>query len=50
MNEQERKDALARIREFLSTVRDDKRSVLSVSDVIICTRRLELDLFGETTA
>ncbi len=50
MDEQEQKDALARIREFLSAVRDGKRSVLSVSDVIVDTRGLELALFGETTA
>ncbi|KKL66026.1 hypothetical protein LCGC14_2149060 [marine sediment metagenome] len=50
MNKQEQKDALAHIREFLSAVRDGKRSVLSASDVITDTRRLELALFGETTA
>ncbi|KKM79038.1 hypothetical protein LCGC14_1354020 [marine sediment metagenome] len=50
MTKQEQKDALARIREFLSAVRDGKRSVLSVSDATIDTRRLELALFGETTA
>ncbi len=50
MNEQEQKDALARIREVLYAVRDGKRSVLRVDDVLIDTRRLELALFGETTA
>ncbi|KKM06648.1 hypothetical protein LCGC14_1741840 [marine sediment metagenome] len=50
MNKQEQKDALARIREFLSAVRDGKQSGLSISDVITDTRRLELALFGETTA
>ena len=50
MNEQAQKKALARIREFLSAMRDGKRSAISVDDVIIATRRLELALFGETTA
>ncbi len=50
MDEQEQKDALARIREFLSAVRAGKQSVLRASDVITDTRRLELALFGETTA
>ena len=47
---QEQKNALARIREFLSAVRDGKQPVRTVYDVIIDTRRLELALFGETTA
>ena len=50
MNEQAQKNALASIREFLSAVRDGKRPVRTVYDVIIDTRRLELALFGKTSA
>ena len=50
MNKQEQKDALARIREFAFAVRDDKQSVLDVQGILVDVRRLELALFGETTA